>query len=99
MTSCDIGGISNSSTGYKNQENVKAILGKHWFKLYLTVFTWHRDFQSKDSRLHCKSYSFTSIKTNCWEKVFIGREGKYFRREGMVSGYDSAPHFPTPSTA
>ena len=93
MTSCDIGGISKSSTGYKIQENVKAILGKHLCKLYLTVFTWHRDFQSKDSRLHCKLYLFTSIKTNWGEKVFVGRGGKYFRREGIVSRYDSAPHF------
>lgn len=84
MTSRKIGGVSESSTGYKEPENVRTIFGKHWFKLYLTVFTWHRDCQSKDSRLHCKLYLFTSIKTNCGEEVLTGRRGKYFRPEGIV---------------
>lgn len=85
MTSCGIG-VSESSTGSKKHENVRAIFGKHWFKLYLTVFTWHRDFQSRDSRLHCKLYLFTSIKTNWGEKVLMGRAGKYCRVEGIVFG-------------
>lgn len=83
MASCDIG-VSESSTGSKKHENVRAIFGKHWFKLYLTVFTWHRDFESRDSRLHCKLYLFTSIKTNWGEKVLMGRAGKYCRAEGIV---------------